>query len=53
MRQLKLRGGAVSYDAAGQQWTARYQHETIALAFSITEEAEEEWPVRLNRFALH
>ena len=29
----KTEGGAVSYDAAGQQWTARYQHETIALAF--------------------
>ena len=27
---------------ASQQWTARYQHETIALAFSITEEAEED-----------
>jgi hypothetical protein len=38
----KTEGGAVSYDAAGQQWTARYQHETIALAFSITEEAEED-----------
>jgi hypothetical protein len=42
MRQTKTEGGAVSYDAAGQQWTARYQHETIALAFSITEEAEED-----------
>ena len=29
-------------DTASQQWTARYQHETIALAFSITEEAEED-----------
>ena len=38
----KTEGGAVSYDSAGQQWTARYQHETIALAFSITEEAEED-----------
>ena len=38
----KSEGAAVSYDAASQQWTARYQHETIALAFSITEEAEED-----------
>ena len=38
----KTEGAAVSYDAASQQWTARYQHETIALAFSITEEAEED-----------
>ena|SRR5210317_9802 len=38
----KSEGSAVSYDAASQQWTARYQHETIALAFSITEEAEED-----------
>ena len=39
---VKGEGAAVSYDAASQQWTARYQHETIALAFSITEEAEED-----------
>ena len=38
----KNEGSAVSYDSASQQWTARYQHETIALAFSITEEAEED-----------
>jgi hypothetical protein len=39
---VKGEGAAISYDAASQQWTARYQHETIALAFSITEEAEED-----------
>ena len=39
---VKNEGAAISYDAASQQWTARYQHETIALAFSITEEAEED-----------
>ena len=39
---VKNEGASVSYDSAGQQWTARYQHETIALAFSITEEAEED-----------
>jgi hypothetical protein len=38
----KDEGAAISYDSASQQWTARYQHETIALAFSITEEAEED-----------
>ena len=39
---VKSEGSAISYDSASQQWTARYQHETIALAFSITEEAEED-----------
>jgi|TARA_R100000458_G_C8268531_1_gene243359 hypothetical protein len=39
---VKSEGAAISYDSASQQWTARYQHETIALAFSITEEAEED-----------
>src|SRR5210317_1565272 len=38
----KDEGASVSYDSASQQWTARYQHETIALAFSVTEEAEED-----------
>jgi hypothetical protein len=38
----KDEGASVSYDSASQQWTARYQHETVALAFSITEEAEED-----------
>ena len=40
--QLKDEGAGVSYDSASQQWTARYQHETVALAFSVTEEAEED-----------
>ena len=39
---VKNEGAAISYDSGSQQWTARYQHETIALAFSITEEAEED-----------
>tara|TARA_R110000751_G_scaffold69420_2_gene140968 strand:- start:1436 stop:2341 length:906 start_codon:yes stop_codon:yes gene_type:complete len=39
---VKTEGAAISYDEATQQWTARYQHETVALAFSITEEAEED-----------
>tara|TARA_R110002020_G_scaffold2343_4_gene10903 strand:- start:5720 stop:6628 length:909 start_codon:yes stop_codon:yes gene_type:complete len=39
---VKNEGAAISYDAASQGFTSRYQHETIALAFSITEEAEED-----------
>jgi hypothetical protein len=39
---VKTEGAAVAYDEASQQWTARYQHETIALAFAITEENEED-----------
>ena len=31
----KTEGAAISYDDAGQQWTARYQHETIALASQL------------------
>jgi hypothetical protein len=38
----KDEGSGVSYDSASQQFTSRYQHETIALAFSVTEEAEED-----------
>ena len=38
----KDEGASISYDSASEQWTARYQHETVALAFSITEEAEED-----------
>ena len=38
----KDEGAAISYDSGSQQWTARYQHETVALAFSLTEEAEED-----------
>ena len=35
-------GSAVSFDDAQEAYTARYTHETIALAFSITEEAIED-----------
>jgi len=38
----KQEGAAVEYDNAQEQWTARYTMETIALAFSITEEAMED-----------
>jgi hypothetical protein len=38
----KGEGAAVSYDAGADAWTARYRHTTYALAFRITEEAEED-----------
>ena len=38
----KNEGGAVNFDSAQESFTARYTHETIALAFSITEEAIED-----------
>jgi|TARA_R110001592_G_scaffold246669_1_gene508586 hypothetical protein len=39
---VKGEGSAVSFDDAQEAYTARYTHETIALAFSITEEAIED-----------
>ena len=39
---VKQEGSAVSFDDAQEAYTARYTHETIALAFSITEEAIED-----------
>ena len=39
---VKNEGNALAYDNAQEVWTARYQHETIALGFSITEEAIED-----------
>jgi hypothetical protein len=39
---VKSEGSAVSFDDAQEAYTARYTHETIALAFSITEEAIED-----------
>ena len=38
----KSEGSAVNFDEANEAFTARYNHETIALAFSITEEAIED-----------
>ncbi len=40
--QVKAEGGGVAYDQGGEGWTARYNNETIALAFAITEEALED-----------
>jgi len=39
---VKPEGSAVTFDNAQETYTARYQHETVALAFSITEEAIED-----------
>ena len=39
---VKAEGSAISYDNAQEAWSTRYNHETIALGFSITEEAVED-----------
>ena len=39
---VKDEGNAISYDSAQEAFTARYNHETIAMGFSITEEAMED-----------
>ena len=39
---VKAEGGAVQFDDANESFTARYTHETIAMAFAITEEAIED-----------
>jgi len=39
---VKNEGSAIRYDNAQEAWTARYNHETIALGFSLTEEAVED-----------
>lgn len=38
----KAEGSAVVYDTAQESWTSRYTHETVALAFAVTEEAMED-----------
>ena len=40
--QVKGEGAGVSFDQAQETFTARYTHETVALAFAITEEAIED-----------
>jgi hypothetical protein len=40
--QVKGEGSGVSFDEAQETFTARYTHETVALAFAITEEAIED-----------
>lgn len=39
---VKGEGAAITYDTAGESYTARYTHDTIAIAFAITEEAVED-----------
>ena len=39
---VKGEGSALRYDNAQEAWSARYNHETIAMGFSITEEAMED-----------
>jgi hypothetical protein len=39
---VKNEGSAIAYDNAQEAWTARYNHETIAMGFSLTEEAIED-----------
>jgi hypothetical protein len=39
---VKAEGSAIAYDNAQEAWTTRYNHETIAMGFSITEEAVED-----------
>jgi hypothetical protein len=39
---VKPEGAPIDYDDGGESFVARYQHETIALGFAITEEAEED-----------
>ena len=39
---VKTEGSAIAYDNAQEAWTARYNHETIAMGFAVTEEAMED-----------
>ena len=39
---VKDEGSAISYDTAQESFTARYNHETVAMGFAITEEAMED-----------
>jgi hypothetical protein len=39
---VKNEGAAIAYDNAQEAWTARYNHETVSMGFSITEEAIED-----------
>jgi hypothetical protein len=39
---VKNEGAAITYDSAQESFTARYNHETVAMGFSVTEEAMED-----------
>lgn len=38
----KEEGASVFYDTANESWTARYEHETVAMGFQVTEEQTED-----------
>jgi hypothetical protein len=40
--EVKTEGQGVNYDQASEGFTARYTHETVSLAFALTEEAVED-----------
>lgn len=40
--KVKPEGRGVDYDVGGESWTKYYRHDTVALAFAITEEAQED-----------
>jgi hypothetical protein len=42
LRQIKSEGAMVNFDQASEAYTSRYTHNTVALAFAITEEAIED-----------
>ena len=50
---VKQEGSAVQFDTAQESFTARYSHETVALAFSLTEEAVEDNLIRHFICSLH
>jgi len=39
---VKAEGASIAYDSAGEFFTARYTHETVAMGFAITQEAVED-----------
>jgi hypothetical protein len=39
---IKAEGSGIQYDTASEAWTARYTMQTVGLAFSITEEAQDD-----------
>lgn len=40
--KIKPEGRGVDYDVGGESWTKYYRHETVALAFALTEEAQDD-----------
>jgi len=50
---VKAEGSGVAFDQAQEVYTARYTHETVALAFSLTEEGSRRQPVRPSIGSLH